>query len=79
MLAFPAILAASLTLIEEQEDSVDAREDARGATAGAIALAAFAVVALLAFGHLPGAAALVLAAAAWLLTAGALYVLLWWR
>ena len=31
LLAFPAILAASLTLIEEQEDGAHAREDARGA------------------------------------------------
>ncbi len=36
LLAFPAILAASLTLIEEQEDSLDAREDARGAIVGGV-------------------------------------------
>lgn len=79
LLAFPAILAASLTLIEEQEDSVDAREDARGAIAGGFALAVFAAVAALTFGHVPGALALAIAAAAWLLTAGMLYVALWWR
>ncbi len=34
VLAFPAILAASLTLIEQQENSAEAREDARGAVLG---------------------------------------------
>ena len=38
LLAFPAILAASLTLIEEEEDAEDAREDSRGAVAGGVAL-----------------------------------------
>ena len=33
-LAFPAILAASLTLIAEEEDRTQAREDARGAAVG---------------------------------------------
>jgi hypothetical protein len=79
LLAFPAILAASLTLIEEQENSVDAREDARGAVAGGCALAIFAVVAALTLGHLPGAVALAIAAAAWLLVAMSIYVVLWWR
>src|SRR5215211_6073084 len=41
-LAFPAILAASLTLIAEEEDHKEAREDARGGAVGAVALAAFA-------------------------------------
>jgi Protein of unknown function (DUF3147) len=79
LLAFPAILAASLTLIEQQEDSIDAREDARGAIAGGCAMAVFAAVAALAFGHVAGALALAIAALAWLLTAGLLYVAFWWR
>lgn len=78
-LAFPAILAASLTLIEQQEDSVDAREDARGAIAGGFALAAFAAVAAVSFGHLAGALVLALAAVAWIVMAGVLYAVLWWR
>jgi len=79
LLAFPAILAASLTLIEEQEDSADAREDARGAVIGGLALALFAAVAALALLHLPGGVALALAAGAWV--AGALigYGLAWFR
>src|SRR5919108_96559 len=60
-LAFPAILAASLTLIAEAEDRGEAREDARGAAVGAVALAAFAAVAALGFTRL--AWPLVLAAA----------------
>lgn len=79
LLAFPAILAASLTLIEKQEDSADAREDARGAVAGGAALAAFAVIAALTFGHLSGAVALLIAAAGWLGAAIALYAILWWK
>ncbi len=79
LLAFPAILAASLTLIEEQENSVDAREDARGAVVGGLALAVFAVVAALAFTGLPTGLALVLAAAAWLLAALVGYAVAWFR
>jgi uncharacterized membrane protein (GlpM family) len=79
LLAFPAILAASLTLIEQQEDSVDAREDARGAIAGGFALAVFAAVAAVTFGHVGGALALAIAAVAWVVAAGMLYVVLWWR
>jgi hypothetical protein len=79
LLAFPAILAASLTLIEEQEDSAEAREDARGAIAGGCALGAFAVVGALTFGAVSGAVALVLCASAWAGAALALYLVLWWR
>jgi len=79
LFAFPAILAASLTLIEEEEDSTDAREDARGAVVGGAALAIFALVAALTIGHLAGALALLAAAVAWLLAALLGYALLWWR
>jgi hypothetical protein len=79
MLAFPAILGASLTLIEQQEDDVDAREDARGAIVGACALAIFAAVVAVAVGHVSGAIALLIGAAAWLVSAVGLYALLWWR
>jgi hypothetical protein len=78
-LAFPAILAASLTLIEEQEDSEKAREDSRGAVVGGVGLAAFAVVAALTLGRLSAAIALALAALAWLVVALAGYFALWWR
>ena len=77
-LAFPAILAASLTLIEEQDDGAEAREDARGAIVGGCALAVFAAIAALTFGHVSGAVALALAAVGWCAAAFALYVMLWW-
>ncbi len=79
LLAFPAILAASLTLIEEQEDSADAREDSRGAIVGGVALTIFAAVGTLGFGHLSGSLVLLIAAAAWSLTAISIYRGLWWR
>ena len=79
LLAFPAIMAASLTLIEEEEDAAEAREDARGAIVGASALTLFAVVAALSFGHLAGGVVLALAAAVWLAAAVLGYVVLWWQ
>jgi succinate dehydrogenase/fumarate reductase cytochrome b subunit len=78
-LAFPAILAASLTLIEEQEDSKEAREDARGAVAGACGLTGFAIVAALALSHVSGGIALLLATTGWAGIAFGLYAALWLR
>lgn len=79
MLAFPAILAASLTLIEHEEDSAEAREDARGAVMGGVALALFAVIAAITLGSLNPALALLLAAVGWFAAAGLGYLLLWLR
>jgi len=79
LLAFPAILAASLTLVEEQEDSAEAREDSRGAAVGGCALAAFAAVAALTLAQMSSVAALALATAAWALGALGGYLLAWFR
>jgi hypothetical protein len=79
LLAFPAILAASLTLIEKQENSAEAREDARGAVMGAFALALFAMVAALALDKLSSAIALLLATAAWFAAALIGYLAAWFR
>jgi uncharacterized membrane protein (GlpM family) len=79
MLGFPAILAASLTLIQEEEDTAHAREDARGAVGGGCAMAMFALAATLTFGHLAAALALLIAAGVWTVTAFGLYVILWFR
>lgn len=79
MLAFPAILAASLTLIEDQEDGVEAREDARGAAIGGVALAAFAAVAAVLLGHVNPAIALALATVAWFAAAFLGYVVAWFK
>lgn len=79
MLAFPAILVASLTLIYREEDAHEAREDARGAIAGGVALTAFAVVFTALIGHTSGPVTLLIAAVAWLAVALGLYRALWWR
>jgi len=79
LLAFPAILAASLTLIEEQEDSAEAREDARGATMGGLGLALFAAVAALTLGNTSGAVALLLATVAWFASAFLGYLVAWFK
>jgi Protein of unknown function (DUF3147) len=79
LLAFPATMAASLTLIAEEEDEHKAREDARGGIVGACAPTLFALVAALTFGHLPGAVALLAATVVWGVSAVLGYVILWWR
>jgi Protein of unknown function (DUF3147) len=79
LLAFPAILAASLTLIEEQEDSKEAREDARGAIVGGVGLAVFAVVVASTVRSVGGGASLALATGAWFTCALGGYVLAWFR
>ena len=76
-LAFPAILAASLTLIEKQDDSAEAREDARGAVMGGFGMAAFAAVGARAFGHMSGALVLILAGAAWTAVVMLGYLVAW--
>jgi Protein of unknown function (DUF3147) len=79
LLAFPAILAASLTLIANEEARADAREDARGATVGAVALAAFAAVGAALFAVIAGGLTLIAATATWAVAAIGLYFLLWHR
>ena len=73
-LAFPAILPASLTLIEEKRGNHQAMVDAIGAILGGVALAAFALVASLLLKHFPAGLALAVATAAWLLVAIGLYL-----
>jgi hypothetical protein len=79
LLGFPAIMAASLTLIAQEEDITEAREDARGAIVGACALALFAAVAALTFRHLPGGIVLAISTVVWAAAAVLGYVVLWWR
>lgn len=77
MLAFPAILAASLTLIADEESRRAAREDARGAVLGGVGLAAFALVCYVSFQRMPSVIVLALALVAWVLVACGLYFVLW--
>lgn len=72
-LAFPAVLPASFTLLEQHDGSEQAAQAAAGASLGALALMAFAaIVAALGPAHSPPVV-LALATATWGLTA----VLLW--
>jgi len=76
LLAFPAILPASLTLIERKDGRHEAKVDATGALLGSVALIGFAVVAALALPRLSPAIALGLACATWAVIAAGLYVLM---
>ncbi len=78
LLGLPAILAASLTLIEEDEDVESAREDARGAMLGGCAMIAFAVVGAVSFLAVSPVGALLLATLAWAAVALGGYRVLWW-
>jgi hypothetical protein len=78
LLAFPAIMPASLTLIEKKDGRHKAAINAYAAILGSVALIAFAIVATWAFKQLSGVLALLLAAAAWLVVAGVLYVSILW-
>lgn len=73
-LAFPAILPASLTLIEKKEDLSEATQDVIGAILGALALVAFAVVGGGALKRFAIGVALALALVAWLAAAVGAYI-----
>lgn len=74
-LAFPAILPASLTLIEKKEGISKAWSDACGGAIGAIGMAAFALTAILLLKVNP-ALALILALIAWIVVSTGLYFLI---
>lgn len=75
-LAFPAILPATLTLIEKREGRRRAQEDEIGAVAGGVGMVAFALVGWLALAGLNwgGPAALAAAFLAWALISGVPFV-----
>ncbi|MGN6606214.1 MAG: DUF3147 family protein [Jatrophihabitans sp.] len=76
-LAFPAILLASLTLMRNQEGRSACRDDARGATAGALGLVAFALGGAAGFTRLHPAATFGLAALAWAVVGLGTYFAAW--
>jgi len=79
-LAFPAILPASLTLIERDLGTDEARIDAEGAIIGAVGLLAFALVAAFGIKTIGAIPALVAAAAAWLVVSLGIYTaVMAWR
>lgn len=73
LLALPAILIASLTLIADEEGVEAAVEDARGAVFGGVGLVAFALVTAALLGVHPTWLTLLLAAVAWAVVGGVLY------
>ena len=83
-LAFPAILPASLTLIQNKEGTRTADRNAVGAVLGGLALSVFAGIGEAAFGHLSAPLVLLLSMPCvrsgspigWAATAFALYALL---
>ena len=77
LLAFPAILLASLTLVADEDGQAAARDDARGARAGAVGLLFFAAVGASAFTVVPAALAITFAAATWLVVSLGAYGIAW--
>jgi hypothetical protein len=75
-LAFPAILPASLTLIEQKESRLKAEADATGGILGSAGMISFAAVTLLGVGFLQSAVALFIALAAWAAVAVCSYLAL---
>jgi Protein of unknown function (DUF3147) len=74
-LAFPAILVASLTLIERKDGTEAAVHDVSGAVLGAAGLVVFAVTVNAALARVSVGAAVALAFAAWLGTCLTLYLI----
>jgi uncharacterized membrane protein (GlpM family) len=74
LLAFPAILPATLTLVEKEDGERPAEDLDVGAILGAAAMAPFAAVVWLYMEREPAPLILAAAAAAWLVTALLLYV-----
>jgi uncharacterized membrane protein (GlpM family) len=72
---FPAILLASLTIINKQEDKEAAAADARGGVVGSIGLVITAIVLSVTLGLLLPALSLLLALAIWLVCSIGLYLL----
>jgi hypothetical protein len=73
LLALPAILVASLTLVADDDGLRTAVDDSRGAVLGALGLVAFALVAAWQLGDRPTWQVLALATVAWAVVSGVLY------
>jgi len=71
-LAFPAILPATLTLLEKKDGVAQAVSDVRGAAIGAVSMLGFALIAVALFPRVHGAAILV-ALGVWIIASLALY------
>jgi len=76
-LGFPAILPATLTLVERHKDDRAASRDALGAAAGSVGLVVFGLVVWRASAHWPDAFSLGTAALLWLLVGVLLWIVIW--
>jgi hypothetical protein len=76
VMAFPAILPASLTLVKKHGGRARAEQDARGGRIGVLGLAAFAAVVAIAAGSMPAPLVLALATLAWAIVAVGAWLLL---
>lgn len=74
-LAFPAILPASVTLVQHHEDHKAAEADSFGAAAGSVGLMPFGVAVWVLAPHLAAGLVILLAVAAWLFTSAAVWAL----
>jgi hypothetical protein len=77
-LAFPAILPATLTLIEKKESKREAEQDDEGALLGSVAMFSFAATSVWALKAFAAGIALAAATGAWAATAIGLYVVVVW-
>ncbi|MDQ6919071.1 MAG: DUF3147 family protein [Candidatus Dormibacteraeota bacterium] len=73
-LAFPAVLPASLTLLERKDGRDKADVDALGAILGSCGLLAFAIAMVIALPRLPALVPVAAGAVAWVLTSLALFL-----
>ncbi len=77
-LAFPAILAATLTLIQHEEHNRrPAAQDARGAMLGAAGMIVYAACVWVLATRIPAPFALLAGLGAWAVVSAALYFLVW--
>lgn len=74
LLAFPAILPATLTLIAKEDGEQHSFHDLQGTVAGAVGLVGFGAVAAATLGHLNVVVALALALLTCGVVAGSLYL-----
>lgn len=74
LLAFPAILPATLTLIAKKQGEQRSFHDLQGTVAGAFGLVAFGIVAAITIGRFNILAALGISLLVWCAVAGSLYV-----
>lgn len=75
LLGFPAILPASLTLIQKKEGKEEASIDSAGAVLGAVAMIAFASFISLTVTSMGAVTSTLIALVVWLLVAAGLYFL----